>query len=62
MKSRCIYIAVYILLVVIVYLVGLLFDEVSKNRLIQFGIFFALAAIADKLLKKMLNADKQARN
>lgn len=62
MKNRYIYVVTYIILAVVVYLAGLLFEEISKNKLLQLGIFFALAIIADKLLKKMLNADKQSSN
>ena len=61
-NTRFIYLATYIFIVVVVYLSGLFFDEISKSKLLQFGIFFALAIIADKLLKKMLNADKQSSN
>lgn len=60
MKVRAIYVAVFLLIAVIVYFSRFLLDLISPSyfRALQFVEFFALAGVADYILKKILSPKK----
>lgn len=61
MKNRLIYIFVYLLIAIIVYAAGIFFKDYSQNnRMIQFAIFFGLAAVVDKVIKKFFTKGKDS--
>ena len=59
MKIRIIYFSVYLMIAVIVYgTEKLMGDFFQHKKLVQFVVLIALAAIADKLIKKFIGERK----
>lgn len=53
MRVRVIYILVYLVIAAFTYIFGIFIgDAVQNKKLVQFVVFFSLAVIADRAIKK----------